>query len=172
MADPLTMALPDLQLGLGAAQPVARFNLRCREADVAACSDALRLDLPTRPCTSAENAGRSALWLGPDEWLILTSDQDDPTSHLTAAMGDRFFSWVDISARQVGLVLTGPESARRLNAGCPLDLDLKAFPIGMCTRTVFAKAEIVLWRREVNSFHIEVWRSFAPYLKGMFAAAG
>ena len=112
MADPLTMALPELQLGLSEAQPVARFNLRCRDREVAACSDALRLDLPTRPCTSAENGGRSALWLGPDEWLILASGQDDPTSHLTAAMGDRFFSWVDISARQVGLVLTGPESAR------------------------------------------------------------
>jgi sarcosine oxidase subunit gamma len=34
----------------------------------------------------------------------------------------------------------------------------------MCTRTIFGKAEIVLWRRGPRSFHIEVWRSFAPYL--------
>ena len=51
-----------------------------------------------------------------------------------------------------------------LNAGCPLDLDLAAFPVGMCTRTVLAKAEIVLWRTSAEVFHVEVWRSFASYV--------
>ena len=53
---------------------------------------------------------------------------------------------------------------RALNAGCPLDLGLKAFPVGMATRTLFDKAEIVLWRRAQETFQVEVWRSFAPYL--------
>ena len=34
----------------------------------------------------------------------------------------------------------------------------------MCTRTVFAKAEIVLWRRAEQRFHLEVARSFAAYV--------
>jgi sarcosine oxidase subunit gamma len=34
----------------------------------------------------------------------------------------------------------------------------------MCTRTVFAKAEIVLWRTSAEVFHLEVWRSFATYV--------
>jgi sarcosine oxidase, subunit gamma len=56
-----------------------------------------------------------------------------------------------------------------LNAGCPLDLDLSAFPVGMCTRTVLAKAEIVLWRTSQDVFHVEVWRSFADYVSRFLA---
>ena len=37
----------------------------------------------------------------------------------------------------------------------------------MCTRTVFAKAEIVLWRTAADTFRVEVWRSFADYVVGM-----
>ncbi|MBV1705422.1 MAG: sarcosine oxidase subunit gamma, partial [Hyphomicrobiales bacterium] len=48
--------------------------------------------------------------------------------------------------------------------GVALDLSADAFPVGACTRTVFEKAEIVLWRTDPGRFHVEVWRSFAPYL--------
>jgi sarcosine oxidase subunit gamma len=34
----------------------------------------------------------------------------------------------------------------------------------MATRTIYDKAEIVLWRRAADSFQVEIWRSFAPYL--------
>jgi sarcosine oxidase subunit gamma len=53
-----------------------------------------------------------------------------------------------------------------------LDLGLSAFPIGMCTRTLFGKAEIVLWRTGEAQFHIEVWRSFAGYVWGVLGVAG
>jgi sarcosine oxidase subunit gamma len=41
----------------------------------------------------------------------------------------------------------------------------------MCTRTVLAKAEIVLWRTEPNTFHLEVWRSFEAYVRQFLTAA-
>jgi sarcosine oxidase subunit gamma len=73
-------------------------------------------------------------------------------------------SLVDVSHRQIGLIASGPAAARALNAGCPLDLDPHAFPVGFATRTLFDKVEIVLWRRAPATFQVEVWRSFAPYL--------
>jgi sarcosine oxidase, subunit gamma len=51
-----------------------------------------------------------------------------------------------------------------LNSGCPLDLDESAFPVGMATRTILAKAEVILWRRGPTAFHVECWRSFGPYV--------
>jgi sarcosine oxidase subunit gamma len=71
----------------------------------------------------------------------------------------------------VAFAIAGPQAATVLAAGCPLDLDPAAFPVGMCTRTVLAKAEIVLWRRADDSFHLEVWRSFAAYVSGVIAEA-
>jgi sarcosine oxidase subunit gamma len=64
----------------------------------------------------------------------------------------------------VGLELSGPHAEWLLAAQCPLPLDASAFPVGMCTRTVFSKAEIVLWRTAPDTFHIEVWRSFSRYV--------
>ena len=80
-------------------------------------------------------------------------------------------SLVDVSQRQIGLELSGANAALALNAGCPLDLGLGAFPVGAATRTMLSKAEIVLWRRETALFHVEVWRSFADYAVSFLAEA-
>jgi sarcosine oxidase subunit gamma len=80
-------------------------------------------------------------------------------------------SLVDVSHRQIALAVSGPQAATLLAAGCPLDLDERAFPVSMCTRTVLARAEIVLWRTGTQVFHIEVWRSFAGYLCAFLAEA-
>ncbi len=70
------------------------------------------------------------------------------------------------TCRTAILELASPALAHTwvINAFCALDLHHSAFPIGMCTRTVFGKAEIMLWRTEADTFRIEVARSFAPYV--------
>ncbi len=132
--------------------------------DPAALGAAFGIALPTTPCRSATADGRAALWLGPDEWLLLSPNRLDPVEVPGGAV-------VDVSHRQVGLLLEGCAAADMLAAGCPLDLHPTAFPVGMCTRTVFGKAEIVLWRTGAG-FHLEVWRSFAAYVCGLMAEAG
>ncbi len=136
--------------------PAARFVFRGRGPAIEAAGTAFGVALPIIACRAAEAGDRAALWLGPDEWLLLA-----PEAESLAIEGG---SLVDVSHRQVGLAVAGRRAARLLNAGCPLDLDLAVFPIGMCTRTVFAKAEIVLWRRAETEFRIEVWRSFSAYV--------
>ena len=71
---------------------------------------------------------------------------------------------MDVSHRQVALELSGPHAAWLLEAQCPLPLHVAAFPVGMCTRTVFAKAEILLWRTDLQTFRVEVARSFTGYV--------
>ena len=73
-------------------------------------------------------------------------------------------SSVDVSHRDTALTVSGPRAAWVINAFCALDLHPAAFPVGMCTRTVLGKAEIVLWRTAAEMFRIEVARSFAPYV--------
>ena len=122
-----------------------------------ALSAAYGMALPTTPCRAAG----SALWLGPDEWLLL--DSPDAGPHPGSA--------VDVSDRQLALILEGNLAPDVLAAGCPLDLHPTAFPVGMCTRTVFGKAEIVLWRMDAQRWRIEVWRSFAAYVQGLMIEA-
>jgi sarcosine oxidase subunit gamma len=124
-------------------------------------------------CRVSPNGTRAALWLGPDERLLIgeAASALDTASRLEQALRDQPHSLVDVSHRQVALAIAGPNAATVLAAGCPLDLDPGAFPVGMCTRTVLAKSEIVLWRIADDSFRLEVWRSFAAYVSGVIAEA-
>ena len=124
-------------------------------------------------CRAIVNGTRATLWLGPDEYLLLDTALGASSAAvfetLERSLADAPHALVDISHRQFALELSGPHAIAILNGGCPLDLDLGEFPVGMCTRTVFAKADIVLWRTRAEAFHVEVWRSFAGYVGGVLA---
>jgi sarcosine oxidase subunit gamma len=158
---------------LAEAPPSARFILRGAEAVRVACGMAFGVEPPAQLGAAGEGAGRAALWLGPDEWLLIADSADaaEIGAMLESVLEGTAHSLVDVSHRQIGVIASGPTAARVLNAGCPLDLDPRAFPVGFATRTLFDKVEIVLWRRAEATFHIEVWRSFAPYLVGSLAEA-
>lgn len=120
---------------------------------------------------ACEAEGRAALWLGPDEWLLIADSDAALARALQDALAGEPGSVVDVSHRNTGFSVAGEGAARLLNAACPLDLDLSAFPVGMCTRTVLAKADIVLWRRGEHHFQLECWRSFAPYVVDLLRQA-
>jgi sarcosine oxidase subunit gamma len=158
---------------LAEAPPAARFILRGAEAVRVACGMVFGAEPPSRLGSAGKSEGRSALWLGPDEWLLIADNADAAGigGVLESVLEGTAHSLVDVSHRQIGLIASGPAAARVLNAGCPLDLDPHAFPVGLATRTLFDKIEIVLWRHAETTFHIEIWRSFAPYLVGSLAEA-
>jgi sarcosine oxidase, subunit gamma len=152
-------------------QPASRHVLRGGTEVMSVAGSALGLEMPEALCRATVSADRAALKLGPDECLLLGPEPaaQETTSLLEQALGDLPHALVDVSHRQIALEVRGRHAAFLLNAGCPLDLHTSAFPIGMCTRTVFAKAEIVLWRTGEEMFQIEVWRSFAAYVSRFLA---
>ncbi|MES0027368.1 sarcosine oxidase subunit gamma [Mesorhizobium sp. M0040] len=142
--------------------PAERISLRAPEASIAALSKALGVVLPQRPKTSAAKAGRTALWLGPDEWLVIDESGKDPL--VDCAKISELHSAVGISHRNVAISVTGPAAAATINAGCPQDLSLGAFPVGAASRTILGKVEIVLVRTAADAFRVECWRSFSDYV--------
>lgn len=151
--------------------PRARFIFRGREAAIEAAAAAFGVALPREACRAAEAGDHAALWLGPDEWLLIAPEGDGPAIVAAFRGIAAPHSLVDVSHRNTGLELSGSKVVLVINSGCPLDLDLAAFPMGMSTRTVLNKAEIVLWRRAPDRFHLECWRSFAGYVHGFLADA-
>lgn len=142
--------------------PAGRISLRAPAASLAALSKALGLPIPTKPKTSAAKGGRTALWLGPDEWLMIDEAGAAPVAD--CAKVKALHSAVDISHRNVAISVTGPGAEAALNAGCPQDLSLTAFPVGAASRTILGKAEIVLLRTAADAFRVECWRSFSDYV--------
>ena len=154
--------------------PAARYILRGGPAVRAAAEQAVGVGIPAEACRALTREGRAALWLGPDEWLLITPVAQGASlaEQLATALAGLPHSLVDVGHRQSGCELGGPLAATLLSAGCPLDLDERAFPVGMCTRTVVAKAEVVLWRTATETFRIDVARSFVAYVSEFLAEAG
>ena len=149
--------------------PAHRISLRAPAVSVAALSKALGVKLPTAPKSSASKGTRSALWLGPDEWLVIDEGDSDPLADCAGVKA--LHSAAGISHRNVAIAVTGPAAAAAVNAGCPQDLSLAAFPVGACSRTILGKAEIVLLRTTEDTFRVECWRSFADYVFGFLVEA-
>jgi sarcosine oxidase subunit gamma len=174
MADLATRKLPlagrhggSSTVRLTLAAPASRISLRGPADSVHGLSQALGLQLPTRPKTSASGNGRHALWLGPDEWLVI--DENGAELVGVAASSGVLHSATDVSHRNTAVIISGPGAEATLAAGCPQDVSLSALPIGACSRTLLGKAEVVILRLDEETFRVEVWRSFSDYAFGLLA---
>lgn len=137
-----------------------RCGLRAKSNAVSALSKALGAKLPTTAKASSTTGTRTAMWLGPDEWLLL-DNKSNPIEDLMRTRS--IHSAVDVSHRNTAIMVNGVHAADVVNAGCPQDLSLTSFPVGACSRTILGKVEVVLLRTKKDEFHLECWRSFAPY---------
>ncbi len=160
---PLARSSNSVQLALLA--PTTRLSIRAGTAASTSIGLALGVLLPTVPCRSIIARHRAALWLGPDEWLILApATEPGLAADATKAAAGHAASVVDVSHRSRTLEVTGLRAAWCLNAFCALDLHASAFPIGMCTRTLLGNAPVVLWRIAPEVFHLDVARSLVPHV--------
>ena len=150
-----------------------RFSFRGDHEAAARASKAFGVTLPLALLKAETNGTRTAISLGPDEWLLIAEDgvAQSLADEIAKALGTHFHSLVDISHRNTGFDVSGAEAATLLSTGNPLDLHISAFPVGMATRTIFSKAEIVLWRKSADAFHVEIWRSFLPFMWGLLEEA-
>ncbi|MEJ8474519.1 sarcosine oxidase subunit gamma [Roseibium algae] len=155
------------------AAPLARISLRAREASLAEIGTAFGTSIPTRPLTAETAQGRAALWLGPDEWLLLASEADlEPIqTSIADKLGAQPHALVDVSDRQDALIVTGSKAEWLLNSGIPIDLDITAFPVGMVTRTLFHKAPVMVLRTGSETYVVEAWGSFMDYVTGLLLEA-
>jgi sarcosine oxidase subunit alpha len=162
---PAPVARPAAPIEIVALAPMTLLAVRAGPHAATSIGLGIGVLLPTVPNRSVIARDRAALWLGPDEWLI----QAPPGTAALAGQAHRAAepypaSVVDVSHATRALEIVGPRAAWCLNAFCALDLDLQAFPVGKCTRTVLGKAGIVLWRVAAEVFRIEVPRSWLPYV--------
>lgn len=98
--------------------------------------------------------GGLAVWLGPDEWLVLGATEAD-YAHADAV--------VDVSASRVCFELAGADAAAVLARGCSLDLD--ALVPGRCAQTLLARVDVLLLRPEETTWRVLVRPSYAGYVR-------
>ncbi|MCD7438515.1 sarcosine oxidase subunit gamma [Streptomyces lincolnensis] len=141
-------------------------NLRVPPASEAAdrIEKALGAPLPDR-CGDTTAAGPcTVLWLGPDEWLVLSRDEGT-TAELRDALGGGPGSVVDVSANRTTVELSGPSARQVLEKGCPLDLHPRVFGPGRAVSTTVGPVAVLLWQvDDTPTYRLLPRSSFADYL--------
>lgn len=124
------------------------------------------LALPLVPNTVTSRGDGRALWLGPNEWLLVGPDGKRAAFReaLEARLAGASGSIVDVSASRTVLEIYGSKARDLLAHGIAIDLDLRSFGPNRCSQTLLAKAQVIIERRDESGFHAYVRTSFAGYV--------
>ena len=149
---------------------LGQVNLRGLATDslfTTTVKDILDVEIPTEPNTVSSGGKYIVLWLGENEWLVIT--QEDQQTNLIKQLGNKLngmsASITDLSSGQIILRMTGPSVRNVLSKGCTLDLHPRSFGVGECAQTLIAEVGVTM--RQIDdtpSFELIVRRSLAEYL--------
>lgn len=124
--------------------------------------------LPTVASTAVDGPDATAIWFGPEEWLVTSTGRDGEQleAQLRDAVSGHAGAAVDVSAQRTTLRLRGARARDVLAKGCSLDLHPSAFGPGAAASTMLALAAVTLIPLDGNGtdYRILVRASFASYL--------
>jgi sarcosine oxidase subunit gamma len=145
---------------------VAQLDVRVDPATAAS------LGFPTAPNTATKPGDRDALWLGPDEWLVVGAPglAGAIADELGTSLAGLHHSVVDVSANRVVLELAGPTRHDLLATACPIDVHPRSWGEGRCAQSLFGAAQVLLHERE-GATRLFVRPSFADYVVDLLLAA-
>jgi sarcosine oxidase, subunit gamma len=149
---------------------LAQVTLRGDVGNPAFCKairDDLKFDIPTKPNTFIASPALAALWMGPDEWLLIgdAGMEENLIPRLIKALDGVHSSVVDVSDARAVVHLSGARSRELLAKGCSLDLHPRAFRSGGCAQTNIARANVILQCLHGEpGWLLYVRTSFANYL--------
>ena len=135
----------------------------------------LGVRLPLQPNYVSESDEFAALWIGPDEWLLLipSTKQTIIIQQMRDALDNLFVGVTDITGGQTMINIQGDQAPDLLNKGCSLDLHPREFYTSRCAQTNIAKAMAIIWCiSDEPSFNLVIRRSFFDYLGAWLKDAG
>lgn len=157
---------------------VGKFVLRAEpQAAVEPLRASLGLGLPFDPLTSSTSGATSFLWMGPDEWMLVTAPDEAAACADAArsALGGLHYQLVDVSDCYTTIEVAGSMAREALMKLTTLDLHPRGFKPGMVTGSVFGKVNAMLWlplETGAEVFSLFIRWSMADYLWCALADAG
>ena len=148
---------------------VKKINLRLDPNDkdcVSSFSKILGTMLPTKTNTYSKNEKIKVIWLGPNEWLIV-SDDDDAFIKLQNKIGNLEASVTDVSENRTIIRIRGKKTYVLLSKFLVLDLEKNLSTDLSCAQTLFVKVPVLLVRNhydEIPEIDIFTNRSHANYI--------
>ena len=159
----------DAGVTLGERRFLGKINLRGQPTKKFrdAVAGALGIAPPNAPNSAAGDDARTVLWLGPNEWLIVTPPgaEAETADALRAALTGHHVAVTDVSEGRTVIALAGRHARDVLAKGCPIDVHPRVFAPGHCAQSTYGKANVLVHQTsDAPAYDIYVERSFADYL--------
>ena len=167
LADRMAAASASATVSLSETAYLGMVSLRVDPSSPAAARAAAVLGAPP-PTHCGETTGtgdQQTLWLGPDEWLVVTANDPVALVHrLDAGIGEDPGLALDVSANRTVIEFTGPQARTVLEKGCPVDLHPRAYGPDRAVITTLARVPVLLWQTDDNTYRLLPRSSFAEYV--------
>ncbi len=155
--------------------PVAKINLRGNldNKDFATkAGKILGMILPKESCSTSTNENISCLWLGPNEWLLVSNDlvtKDNNDYEIEQALFDgisktNLGSVTNVTDHYTIFKLTGSNIFEILSKGCPFNFNSDNFGDDKVVQTVLNHVDVIIHKKTKDEVNIYVRRSFSNYL--------
>ncbi len=148
-----------------------RGKINLRGTPEPAFLDAVATAIGVRPASEsgavAQADGRVALWIGPGEWLVVTTPgmEGETVAGLREGIAGHGAAVTDVSESLAVITVSGADARHLLAKGMSLDLHPRAFAPGRCARASLAKTVVLIHQTDDQpTFDLYVDRSYAEYL--------
>ena len=153
--------------------PLMKLNLRGKSRDfLTEIGKNINIILPIEANTSSSSEKYTAIWLSPDEWMIVSNNMDSKDNNdyeieellfnkISKTNSD---SATDVTDQLVMINLSGEKIFDLLCTGCPFDFNDFRSKKGSSTQTLLAQIDVIIHHNEINSVNLFVRRSFSEHL--------
>ena len=131
------------------------------------------LEYPAKANTACTHGTQHALWLGPDEVMLLVEAgaESQLATSMQKSLSGASGSIVDVTDGLCALSLSGKHVRDVLAKGCQIDLHPNQFGAGACAQTLLSHAGITLVCLDEDTFLLIGRTSFAAYIAAWLADA-
>ena len=165
--------------------PIMKINIRGKNKNLltngnfnkgssffAIVGKATNLILPSDNNTSSANEKMTSLWLGPDEWMIVSNHKNDKDNNIYET---EEFLFNNISKAKLGSItnvtdqfvminIEGKKVFDLLEASCPFNFNDFKQKKGVVIQTILQQIEVIIYHQEINSINLFVRRSYYEHL--------
>jgi sarcosine oxidase subunit gamma len=153
--------------------PIMKLNLRGKKREFfTAVGKHLDMILPTEANTSSSSSKLTALWLSPDEWMVVSNElieknnnsYDLEESLYNSISKTNLGAVIDVTDQFVMLELKGSKIYELFSSGSPYNFNDFREKKGSTTQTLLNNIDVIIQNKSENLVNLFVRRSFSEHL--------
>jgi len=153
--------------------PIMKLNLRGKKREFfTVVGKHLDMILPTEANTSSSSSKLTAIWLSPDEWMVVsnelieknTNSYDLEESLYNSISKTNLGAVIDVTDQFVMLELKGSKIYELFSSGSPYNFNDFREKKGSTTQTLLNNIDVIIQNKSENLVNLFVRRSFSEHL--------